>query len=57
MKTIITSIALMAATSAGAQTEQAAQGWSLRQCISYALEHNITVKQQDVTKQQQQNSD
>lgn len=54
MKTIITSIALMAATAAGAQTEQAAQGWSLRQCISYALEHNITVKQQDVTKQQRE---
>ncbi len=44
----------MAATAAGAQTEQAAQGWSLRQCISYALEHNITVKQQDVTKQQRE---
>ena len=54
MKTIITSIALMAATAAGAQTEQGAQGWSLRQCISYALEHNITVKQQDVTKQQRE---
>lgn len=54
MKTIITSIALMAATAAGAQTEQAAQGWSLRQCISYALEHNITVRQQDVTKQQRE---
>lgn len=44
----------MAATAARAQTEQAAQGWSLRQCISYALEHNITVKQQDVTKQQRE---
>lgn len=44
----------MAATAAGAQTEQAAQGWSLRQCISYALEHNISVKQQDVTKQQRE---
>lgn len=44
----------MAATAAGAQTEQAAQGWSLRQCISYALEHNITMKQQDVTKQQRE---
>lgn len=44
----------MAATAAGAQTEQAAQGWSLHQCISYALEHNITVKQQDVTKQQRE---
>ena len=44
----------MAATAAGAQTEQTAQGWSLRQCISYALEHNITVKQQDVTKQQRE---
>lgn len=54
MKAIITSIALMAVTAAGAQTEQAAQAWSLRQCISYALEHNITVKQQDVTRQQRE---
>lgn len=54
MKAIITSIALMAVTAAGAQTEQAAQTWSLRQCISYALEHNITVKQQDVTRQQRE---
>lgn len=44
----------MAVTAAGAQTEQAAQAWSLRQCISYALEHNITVKQQDVTRQQRE---
>lgn len=54
MKALITSIALMAVTAAGAQTEQAAQAWSLRQCISYALEHNITVKQQDVTRQQRE---
>lgn len=54
MKAIITSIALMAVTAAGAQTEQAVQAWSLRQCISYALEHNITVKQQDVTRQQRE---
>lgn len=54
MKAIITSIALMAVTAAGAQTEQAAQAWSLRQCISYALEHNITVKQQNVTRQQRE---
>lgn len=44
----------MAVTAAGAQTEQATQTWSLRQCISYALEHNITVKQQDVTRQQRE---
>lgn len=54
MKAIITSIALMAVTAAGAQTEQAVQAWSLRQCISYALEHSITVKQQDVTRQQRE---
>lgn len=34
-----------------AQTRHA---WSLRECIDYALEHNITVKQQDVTRQQRE---
>lgn len=45
---------LTAATAAGAQTEQTARNWSLRECISYALEHNISVKQQNVTKQQRE---
>lgn len=51
MKAIITTLMLMAATSAGAQTGHA---WSLRECIDYAMKHNITVKQQDVTKQQRE---
>lgn len=51
MKAIITTLMLMAAISAGAQTGHA---WSLRECIDYALKHNITVKQQDVTKQQRE---
>ena len=36
---------------ASAQTQTA---WSLGDCIRYALEHNITVKQQDVTRQQRE---
>jgi len=32
--------------------ETASQPWSLRQCIQYALEHNIQIKQQDVSRQQ-----
>lgn len=31
---------------------QQSGGWTLRQCIDYALENNITVKQQDVTRRQ-----
>ncbi len=30
------------------------QAWSLRQCIEYALDKNITVKQQDLTRQQRE---
>lgn len=30
-------------------TVQAQQAWSLRQCITYALEHNISIKQQENT--------
>lgn len=30
-------------------TAQAQQAWSLRQCITYALEHNISIKQQENT--------
>lgn len=33
---------------------QSPHAWSLRECIDYALEHNITVKQQDVTRQQRE---
>lgn len=40
---------LMAALAALAQQRGA---WTLRECIDYALENNITVKQQDVTRRQ-----
>lgn len=35
-----------------AASAQQSRGWTLRQCIDYALENNITVKQQDVTRRQ-----
>lgn len=35
-----------------AASAQQSGGWTLRQCIDYALENNITVKQQDVTRRQ-----
>ena len=44
MRKVITSILLLSAT-AGAW---AGTPWSLRQCIDYALENNITVKQNEL---------
>ncbi len=35
-----------------AASAQQSGGWTLRQCIDYALENNIIVKQQDVTRRQ-----
>lgn len=35
-----------------AASAQQSGGWTLRQCIDYALENNITVKQQDVARRQ-----
>lgn len=35
-----------------AASAQQPKEWTLRQCIDYALENNITVKQQDVTRRQ-----
>ena len=40
---------LLAAMAVSAQRQGA---WTLRECIDYALENNITVKQQDVTRRQ-----
>ena len=31
---------------------QQTRRWTLRECVDYALENNITVKQQDVTRRQ-----
>ncbi len=51
MKRLVFSIGLIAATiTVSAETRQ----WSLRQCIDYAIDHNIQVKQQqNITRQQQ----
>lgn len=43
-------IALLIPAIAGAQTK----GWSLRECIDYALEHNLTVKQNAITVEQRE---
>lgn len=48
-KFIVTIFFLLAAIMASAQERKA---WTLRECIDYALENNITVKQQDVTRRQ-----
>ena len=46
MKRLVLSIAIVAsAIIASAETRQ----WTLRQCIDHAIEHNITVKQQQNT--------
>ena len=51
MKRLVFSIGLIAAAiSVPAETRQ----WSLRQCIDYAIDHNIQVKQQQNTTRQQQ---
>ncbi len=51
MKRLVFSIGLIvAAITVSAETRQ----WSLRQCIDYAIDHNIQVKQQqNITRQQQ----
>lgn len=48
-KLIITVSFLLAAVMASAQQKKA---WTLRECIDYAFENNITVKQQDVKRRQ-----
>ena len=48
-KFIVTIFFLLAAIMASAQQKKA---WTLRECIDYALENNITVKQQDVKRRQ-----
>lgn len=49
MRHLITAIALMASANLSAQ-----HPWTLRQCIDYALEHNISIKQQELANQQQE---
>jgi len=51
MKALVLTAMLAAAAAAQAQTDTA---WTLRQCISHALSHSISVKQQEVTRQQRQ---
>lgn len=46
---VLTISFLLAAIMASAQQRKA---WTLRECIDYALENSITVKQQDVTRRQ-----
>ena len=50
MKRKITFVAALICSAA----VSAQQPWSLRQCIDYALEHNIQIKQQIITNYKQQ---
>ncbi|MBR6083406.1 MAG: TolC family protein [Salinivirgaceae bacterium] len=50
-KLAILVVAAMAANAAAAQDE-----WTLERCISYAIDNNITIKQQQLSVEQQQNS-
>lgn len=46
-KQIITALAILTAWPAAAQKE-----WNLRQCIDYAIEHNLSIKQQEAARDQ-----
>ena len=52
MKRNIPLIALMALVLLAVQPLSAQQQWSLRQCIDYAIDHNLQIKQQGITCQQ-----
>lgn len=49
MKAIYLSICLIIAYSLGIQAQKV---WSLQQCIEYALEHNLSIKQKEATRDQ-----
>ena len=49
MKTRVLTIVLAAFVSAG--TARAGQGWTLDQCIEYAIENNIQIRQSDISLQ------
>lgn len=49
IKTALMFLAITATVAAEAQNNEA---WTLRRCIDYAVENNISIKQQDVTRQQ-----
>lgn len=51
MKAMLLTIALAATA---AQQAKSGEPWTLRRCIDYAIENNITVKQQDVARQQRE---
>lgn len=56
-KTTITLAVVAAVVSAFAgQTAQAQDQWSLERCIGYAIDNNISVKQQELSTEQQKNS-
>ncbi len=46
-----TIIAIMAAAALHVQAQQA---WTLRQCIDYAVDHNLQIKRSDITRQQRE---
>lgn len=50
MKNNIFLAAMLFCVSAGAQTHQ----WSLKECVDYAVDHNITIQQQENSRQQRE---
>ena len=51
MKTVSKYIVTLAVVT-GVSPVFAQQAWDLKQCIDYAIEHNLTVKQQEATRDQ-----
>lgn len=54
MKTSLLYICTLLSALPANGSAQEAKAWTLRQCVDYAIEHNITVKQMDNTRRQQE---
>lgn len=54
MRRFLTILTAAAVTAAALQAQEASGGWSLQQCIDHALEHNITLRQQENNVKQQE---
>lgn len=47
---IMSALGMMATICATAQE----QDWTLKKCVDYAIEHNVTVRQRQITKDQRE---
>ena len=54
MKKMISLVLIVLLVSLASIDCQAQQQWTLRQCMDYAIEHNISIKQQDNVRRQQE---